>query len=101
MKLIFFFFQIDHRGAENIFEKEFRSVAWKIGHDQQQMEYFSLSKDDTIMLSVQDGIFCNNCINCLDQINVVQSMLPKRKITDVFMIIKENEFGGFRGTNDL
>ncbi|KAK0075681.1 hypothetical protein PV326_011373, partial [Microctonus aethiopoides] len=67
---------IDHREAEDIF-------------------------DDTIMLSLQDGIFCYNCINCLDETNVVQSMLPKHKITDVLMIFKKNELGGFRGTNDL
>ncbi|KAK0077686.1 hypothetical protein PV325_003590 [Microctonus aethiopoides] len=103
---------IDHRGPEDILEKEFRSVVSQIGnqnvryeafdfhaecrhmrwdrlnnlmdrlaHDQEQMGYFLLSKDGT-MLSVQDGVFRTNCIDCLDRTNVVQSMLAKRSLTD-------------------
>lgn len=53
----------------------------RLAHDQEQMGYFLLSKDGT-MLSVQDGVFRTNCIDCLDRTNVVQSMLAKRTLTD-------------------
>ncbi|CAD6233880.1 GSCOCG00012319001-RA-CDS [Cotesia congregata] len=103
---------IDHRGAENVLEKEYRAVVSRIGnqnvryeafdfhaecrhmrwdrlnilmdrlaHDQEQMGYFLLSRDGSL-LSVQDGVFRTNCIDCLDRTNVVQSMLAKRALVD-------------------
>ncbi|XP_011307629.1 phosphatidylinositide phosphatase SAC1 [Fopius arisanus] len=103
---------IDHRGAEDVLEKAFRDTVARIGnqnvryeafdfhaecrhmrwdrlnilmdrlaHDQEQMGYFLLSRDGAL-LSVQDGVFRTNCIDCLDRTNVVQSMLAKRALTD-------------------
>lgn len=103
---------IDQRGAEDVLEKAFRDVVTRIAnqnvryeafdfhaecrhmrwdrlhilmdrlsHDQEQMGYFLLSKDGAL-LSVQDGVFRTNCIDCLDRTNVVQSMLAKRALVD-------------------
>ncbi|XP_043266866.1 phosphatidylinositol-3-phosphatase SAC1 [Venturia canescens] len=103
---------IDHRGAEDVLEKSYREMVSRIGnqnvryeafdfhaecrhmrwdrlnvlmdrlsHDQEQMGYFLLSKDGAL-LSVQDGVFRTNCIDCLDRTNVVQSMLAKRVLNE-------------------
>ncbi|XP_063975087.1 phosphatidylinositol-3-phosphatase SAC1 [Diachasmimorpha longicaudata] len=103
---------IDHRGAEDVLEKAFRDIVarianqnvryeafdfhaecrhmrWdrlnilmdRLAHDQEQMGYFLLSRDGAL-LSVQDGVFRTNCVDCLDRTNVVQSMLAKRALVD-------------------
>ncbi|XP_014209737.1 phosphatidylinositide phosphatase SAC1 [Copidosoma floridanum] len=103
---------IDHKGAEATLEKAYRDIVqelknqnikyeafdfhaecgkmqWhrleilmaRLAHDQEQMGYFLLTRDN-VLLSVQDGIFRTNCIDCLDRTNVVQSMLAKRVLTD-------------------
>ncbi|XP_015118283.1 phosphatidylinositide phosphatase SAC1 isoform X2 [Diachasma alloeum] len=103
---------IDHHGAEDVLEKAFRDIVarianqnvryeafdfhaecrhmrWdrlnilmdRLAHDQEQMGYFLLSRDGAL-LSVQDGVFRTNCIDCLDRTNVVQSMLAKRALAD-------------------
>lgn len=54
----------------------------RLAHDQEQMSYFLLMRDG-ILLSVQDGVFRTNCIDCLDRTNVVQSMLAKRVLNEV------------------
>lgn len=53
----------------------------RLAHDQEQMGYFLLTRDN-VLVSVQDGIFRTNCIDCLDRTNVVQSMLAKRVFAD-------------------
>lgn len=50
--------------------------------DLEQLGYFLLTKDGAL-LSVQDGVFRTNCIDCLDRTNVVQSMIAKRVLNDV------------------
>lgn len=54
----------------------------RLAHDQEQMSYFLLTRDG-LLLSVQDGVFRTNCIDCLDRTNVVQSMLAKRVLNEV------------------
>lgn len=54
----------------------------RLAHDQDQMGYFLLMKDGAL-LSVQDGVFRTNCIDCLDRTNVVQSMIAKRVLNEV------------------
>lgn len=54
----------------------------RLTHDQEQMSYFLLTRDG-LLLSVQDGVFRTNCIDCLDRTNVVQSMLAKRVLNEV------------------
>ncbi|XP_046814003.1 phosphatidylinositol-3-phosphatase SAC1 isoform X1 [Vespa crabro] len=104
---------IDHHGPEAILEKayhdvvqrinnqnvryeafdfhaECRRLRWdrlnilmdRLAHDQEQMSYFLLTRDG-LLLSVQDGVFRTNCIDCLDRTNVVQSMLAKRVLNEV------------------
>lgn len=71
------------------FHAECRHMRWdrlnvlmdRLSHDQEQMGYFLLSKDGAL-LSVQDGVFRTNCIDCLDRTNVVQSMLAKRVLNE-------------------
>jgi hypothetical protein len=53
----------------------------RLAYDQEQMAYFLLTRDG-VLVSVQDGIFRTNCIDCLDRTNVVQSMLAKRVLSD-------------------
>lgn len=53
----------------------------RLAHDQEQMSYFLLTRDG-VLVSVQEGIFRTNCIDCLDRTNVVQSMLAKRVLSD-------------------
>lgn len=53
----------------------------RLAHDQEQMGYFMLSRDGAL-LSVQDGVFRTNCIDCLDRTNVVQSMLARRALSE-------------------
>ncbi|XP_011495636.1 PREDICTED: phosphatidylinositide phosphatase SAC1 [Ceratosolen solmsi marchali] len=71
------------------FHAECRKMQWdrldilmaRLTHDREQMAYFLLTRDGVLM-SVQDGIFRTNCIDCLDRTNVVQSMLAKRVLSD-------------------
>lgn len=53
----------------------------RLGQDQEQMGYLLMR--DGALLSVQDGVFRTNCIDCLDRTNVVQSMLAKRVLNEV------------------
>lgn len=71
------------------FHAECRKMQWhrldilmaRLTPDQEQMGYFLLTRDG-VLVSVQDGIFRTNCIDCLDRTNVVQSMLAKRVLSD-------------------
>ena len=54
----------------------------RLSHDLETMSYFLLAKDG-ILVSIQDGVFRTNCIDCLDRTNVVQSMLAKIVLADV------------------
>ncbi|XP_016845504.1 phosphatidylinositide phosphatase SAC1 [Nasonia vitripennis] len=71
------------------FHAECRKMQWhrldilmaRLAPDQEQMGYFLLTRDG-VLVSVQDGIFRTNCIDCLDRTNVVQSMLAKRVLSD-------------------
>ena len=38
------------------------------------------------VVSVQQGIFRTNCIDCLDRTNVVQSMLARRSLQDQLQV---------------
>ncbi|XP_033230794.1 phosphatidylinositide phosphatase SAC1 [Belonocnema kinseyi] len=109
---------IDHTGAEGSLEKAYREMVNRIGnpnvrfesfdfhaecrkmrwdrlnilmdrlaHDQEQMGYFLLTRDGAL-LSVQEGVFRTNCIDCLDRTNVLQSMLAKRVLSEALAKLK-------------
>ncbi|PNF28790.1 Phosphatidylinositide phosphatase SAC1-A [Cryptotermes secundus] len=107
------FVQVDHHGAEGILEKSYgemvnqmgnsniryesfdfhaecRHLRWdrlsilidRLAHEQDEFGCFLLTRDGTLV-SLQDGVFRTNCIDCLDRTNVVQSMLARRSLTQV------------------
>lgn len=109
---------IDHTGAEGELERAYRDMVNRIGnqnvrfesfdfhaecrkmrwdrlnilmdrlaHDQEQMGYFLLTRDGAL-LSMQEGAFRTNCIDCLDRTNVVQSMLAKRVLSEALSKLK-------------
>jgi hypothetical protein len=104
---------IDHHGAEGILEKSYgemvnrngnsdiryesfdfhaecRHLRWdrlsiltdRLAHEQDEFGYFLLTRDGTLV-SLQDGIFRTNCMDCLDRTNVVQSLLARRSLTQI------------------
>jgi len=104
---------IDHQGKEGILEKSYgemvngmgnldiryesfdfhaecRHLRWdwlsilidRLAHEQDEFGYFLLTRDGTLV-SLQDGIFRTNCMDCLDRTNVVQSMLARRSLTQI------------------
>lgn len=52
-----------------------------------ELEQFSLfhMRFDGVLLSVQNGMFRTNCIDCLDRTNVIQSMFARRSLNDTFV----------------
>ena len=42
--------------------------------------YFMMDPAHGAVVSVQQGVFRSNCIDCLDRTNVVQSMLARRSL---------------------
>ena len=48
--------------------------------------YFMMDPDGSVM-SVQQGVFRTNCIDCLDRTNVVQSMLGRRSLSQQLQVI--------------
>lgn len=104
---------VDHGGAEGILEKSYgemvnrmgnpniryepfdfhaecRHLRWdrlsilidRLAHEQDEFGCFLLTRDGTLV-SLQDGVFRTNCIDCLDRTNVVQSMLARRGLTHI------------------
>ena len=77
------------------FHAECRKMRWdrlnilmdRLAHDAEQMGYFLLTRDGAL-LSVQEGVFRTNCIDCLDRTNVVQSMLAKRVLSEALSKLK-------------
>lgn len=69
------------------FHSECRKMRWdrldilidRLAHEQDEFALFHLRHDGAI-LSLQDGVFRTNCVDCLDRTNVVQSMLAKRSL---------------------
>ncbi|XP_050296050.1 phosphatidylinositol-3-phosphatase SAC1 [Anthonomus grandis grandis] len=83
------------------FHAECRKMKWhrlailidRVSLDQDEMGYFSILRDGTLM-SLQEGVFRTNCIDCLDRTNVVQSMLAHRNLEIVlrkFGILRHEE----------
>lgn len=72
------------------FHAECRKMRWdrlsilidRVALDQDEMGYFLLLRDGSL-ISLQDGVFRTNCIDCLDRTNVVQSMLARRALTSM------------------
>ncbi|XP_066255280.1 phosphatidylinositol-3-phosphatase SAC1 [Euwallacea similis] len=72
------------------FHAECRQMKWhrlailidRVSLDQEEMGYFLILRDGTLM-SLQEGVFRTNCIDCLDRTNVVQSMLAHQNIETV------------------
>lgn len=72
------------------FHAECRKMRWdrlsilidRIALEQDEMGYFLLLRDGTL-LSLQEGVFRTNCVDCLDRTNVVQSMLAHRSLEAV------------------
>lgn len=100
---------IDHRGAEDVLEKEFAKLVNEAGSQNERYESFDFHAECRKMrwdrlhilidrlaheqnefgvfhlragtlYSAQDGVFRTNCVDCLDRTNVVQSMLAKRSL---------------------
>jgi len=55
----------------------------RINPEQEEYGYFLLMKDGSVVQQ-QDGVFRTNCIDCLDRTNVVQSLLARRNLLQVF-----------------
>ncbi|KAI4468153.1 phosphatidylinositide phosphatase sac1 [Holotrichia oblita] len=83
------------------FHSECRHMRWdrlsilidRLSFDQDEMGFFLLMRDGSL-ISLQDGVFRTNCIDCLDRTNVVQSMLARRALTTVLRkltILRSNE----------
>lgn len=72
------------------FHAECRHMRWdrlsilidRVACDQDEMGFFLLLRDGSL-ISMQDGIFRTNCVDCLDRTNVVQSMLARRSLNTV------------------
>lgn len=72
------------------FHSECRHMRWdrlsilinRVAVDQDEMGFFLLLRDGSL-ISLQDGTFRTNCIDCLDRTNVVQSMLARRALTNM------------------
>ena len=47
--------------------------------------YFMMDPGGSVM-SVQQGVFRTNCIDCLDRTNVVQSMLGRRSLSQQLQV---------------
>jgi len=75
------------------FHAECRHLRWdrlsilidRLAHEQDEFGYFLLTRDGTLV-SLQDGIFRTNCMDCLDRTNVVQSMLARRSLTQIMQV---------------
>lgn len=75
------------------FHAECRRLRWdrlsilidRLAHEQDEFGYFLLTRDGTLV-SLQDGIFRTNCMDCLDRTNVVQSMLARRSLTQIMQV---------------
>ncbi len=57
----------------------------RVSAEQDEFTYCLLKKDGTA-LRQQDGVFRTNCIDCLDRTNVVQSLLARRNLQQVFTV---------------
>lgn len=76
------------------FHSECRHMRWdrlsilidRIAIDQDEMGFFLILRDGSL-ISLQDGVFRTNCIDCLDRTNVVQSMLAKRALNNILHIL--------------
>lgn len=56
----------------------------RLAQDLEQFSVFHL-RSDGVLLSVQNGVFRTNCIDCLDRTNVIQSMFARRSLNDTFV----------------
>ena len=83
------------------FHSECRHLRWdrlsilldRLSFDQDEMGYFMLMRDGSLV-SLQEGVFRTNCIDCLDRTNVVQSMLARRSLNSILQnlsILRVNE----------
>ncbi|XP_061402641.1 phosphatidylinositol-3-phosphatase SAC1 [Musca vetustissima] len=72
------------------FHAECKKMRWdrlnilidRLAHEQDVFSVFHAS-DDKHVLSLQQGVFRTNCIDCLDRTNVVQSMLARRSLCGI------------------
>lgn len=73
------------------FHAECRKMRWdrlqilidRLAHEQDEFGLFHLRRDGNVTL--QEGVFRTNCIDCLDRTNVVQSMLAKRSLQQTLL----------------
>lgn len=54
----------------------------RLAHEQDEFSVFHI-RDDGQLISLQQGVFRTNCIDCLDRTNVVQSMLARRSLNSI------------------
>lgn len=57
----------------------------KLANEQDRFNYFLMDKDKRT-ISLQEGVFRTNCIDCLDRTNVVQSLVAWRSLTTVLQV---------------
>ncbi|KAI9563359.1 hypothetical protein GHT06_010820 [Daphnia sinensis] len=56
----------------------------RVGAEQEEYAYFMLLRDGTVVQQ-QNGVFRTNCIDCLDRTNVLQSLLARKNLQQVFL----------------
>ncbi|KAL1115043.1 hypothetical protein AAG570_007074, partial [Ranatra chinensis] len=104
---------VNQTGSEGVLEKHYREMVQKVGNPNIRYEFFdfhaecskmrwgrlkilidrlaldqeqqgvTMSNKDDNLVSMQDGVFRTNCIDCLDRTNVVQSMLARSSLNYV------------------
>lgn len=80
-----------HRECKNMQYDKLNFLINKLSNDQDQFSYFFIDKNKRL-ISLQEGVFRTNCIDCLDRTNVVQSMLAWRSLSKVLQVF-QNFFG--------
>lgn len=82
-----------HRECKNMQYHKLNFLIDKLSNDQDQFSYFFIDKNKRL-ISLQEGVFRTNCIDCLDRTNVVQSMIAWRSLSTVlqqFELVKEDK----------
>lgn len=69
-----------HHECKNMQWHKLGALIDKLSNEQDRFNYFLMDKDKRT-ISLQEGVFRTNCIDCLDRTNVVQSLIAWRSLT--------------------
>ncbi|XP_065216163.1 phosphatidylinositol-3-phosphatase SAC1-like isoform X2 [Planococcus citri] len=69
-----------HNECKNMKWDKLNALIDNLSNEQDRFNYFSMNKDRKT-ISLQEGIFRTNCIDCLNRTNVVQSLIAWRSLT--------------------